>query len=175
MTNITDLTIAELLTQLEQKKLSSTEITKEYLDRIKKVNPALNAYILTTEDKALEMAAQADNNIQAGNKKYLEGIPIGVKDIFCTKDIQTVCASHILDGFIPPYESTVTQNLWDKGAVILGKLNMDEFAMGSANITSYLGPVNSPLKRKQDDKELTPGGSSGGSAAAVAAKICPAA
>jgi len=174
MSDLTKLTIAELKEGLLAKKFTSVELTKAYLENIKKANPELNAYVLVTEDKALEMAALADKNIAAGKARPLEGIPFAVKDLYCTKDIKTECCSHILDGFTPTYESTVTQNLWNDGAILLGKANMDEFAMGSTNKNSYRGNVVNPVKRAGEDTKLVPGGSSGGSAAAVAADLCAA-
>lgn len=175
MSDITENTITELKEKLTKKEISATELTKLYLDKIKKINPELNAYILVTEEEALKSAAKADKNINNGTARLLEGIPLGIKDNFCTKNIKTSCASYILDGFTPPYESTVTHNLWDNGAIMLGKLNMDEFAMGSANITSFHGAAVNPIKANNSDKKLVPGGSSGGSAAAVAANLCAAA
>ena len=175
MSDITKKTITELLSLLKNKKTSSTEITKAYLDRIESINPKLNAFVNVTYDKALEMAAISDKNYSSGNIRMLEGIPIGIKDLFCTKNVLTKACSNILDNFNPNYESTVTQNLWDNGAVMLGKLNMDEFAMGSANTNSCYGSVISPIKRNTDNKSLVAGGSSGGSAAAVAAHLCAAA
>jgi aspartyl-tRNA(Asn)/glutamyl-tRNA(Gln) amidotransferase subunit A len=132
----------------------------------------LNAYIIETPEKAREMAKASDERIAAGTAGALEGIPLGIKDLFATEGVHTQACSHILDGFKPAYESTVTSNLWRDGAVMLGKLNMDEFAMGSSNETSYYGPVKNPWKAKGDNKDLVPGGSSGGSASAVAAHIC---
>lgn len=175
MSDITKYTITSLKQKLNNKEISATELTKLYLDKIKQINSELNAYILSTEEIALKSAAISDQNIANGSAKLLEGIPLGIKDNFCTKNIKTRCASHILDNFIPPYESTVTQNLWNNGAILLGKLNMDEFAMGSANITSFYGPTVNPIIAKDSDKKLVPGGSSGGSAAAVCANLCVAA
>lgn len=136
----------------------------------------LNAFIVATPDHALA-AADAVDAARAMGKPLgkMAGVPIGMKDLFCTKGVQTTAASHILEGFVPPYESTVSQNLWDAGAGMLGKLNMDQFAMGSSNETSFFGPVKSPWKKAGSNATLTPGGSSGGSAAAVAARIAPAA
>ncbi len=171
MTNLRTLTLAEMRDGLKAKKFSSAELATAHLDAIEKINPELNAFITITRDKALEMAKVSDQKIAKGEARAIEGVPIGVKDLFCTKDVLTTAASHILDGFKPPYESTITQKLWDAGGVMLGKLNLDEFAMGSANITSYYGTVKSPWKK--DGKALVPGGSSGGSAAAVAADLCP--
>ena len=135
----------------------------------------LNAYVAETPDQALEMADKADAMIKAGDQKGMTGIPVGVKDLFCTKGVHSCSASHILDGFEPRYESTVTRQMWDDGAVMLGKLNMDEFAMGSSNETSYYGPVKNPWRAEGYGHDLVPGGSSGGSVAAVAADIAIAA
>jgi aspartyl-tRNA(Asn)/glutamyl-tRNA(Gln) amidotransferase subunit A len=133
---------------------------------------ALNAYIVETPEKALAMAAESDRRIAAGEARALEGVPLGIKDLFATEGVHTQAASHILDGFKPTYESTVTANLWADGAVMLGKLNMDEFAMGSSNETSFYGPVTNPWRSDKSNAPLVPGGSSGGSAAAVAARLC---
>jgi len=175
MEDITNYTIEELKNKLSKKEISATELTKAYLDNIKKNNPELNAYISVTEDKALQSATNSDKRINNGEARPLEGIPLGIKDNFCTKDIKTTCASHILDNFIPPYESTVTRNLWNNGAILLGKLNMDEFAMGSSNTTSFYGPTKNPIIAKDNNSPLVPGGSSGGSASAVCANLCAAA
>ncbi|HEY4994672.1 MAG TPA: Asp-tRNA(Asn)/Glu-tRNA(Gln) amidotransferase subunit GatA [Aestuariivirga sp.] len=174
MMSLTSLTIAEARAALKAKKFSALELTSAYLDAIDKAK-ALNAYIVTTPEQALTMAKASDAKIGAGTAGALEGIPLGIKDLFATKGVHTQACSHILDGFKPGYESTVTQNLWDAGAVMLGKLNMDEFAMGSSNETSYYGPVTNPWRRKNSNASLVPGGSSGGSATAVAAHICAAA
>ncbi len=171
MNDITKLTVCETLDALKSKKFSSVELTKSYLENMEK-GRHYNAYITECADKALKQAEMADRNYQSGNNRLLEGIPLGIKDLFCTKDIRTTAASHILDNFVPTYESTVTQNLLNDGAVFLGKLNLDEFAMGGSNETSYFGPVINPWSK---DKDLVPGGSSGGSAAAVAANMCAAA
>ncbi|MCZ8311668.1 MAG: Asp-tRNA(Asn)/Glu-tRNA(Gln) amidotransferase subunit GatA [Magnetospirillum sp.] len=169
MSALNDLTIAQLRDGLKARKFSAREVADTYLAAMEKQR-ALNAFILETPDVALAQAASADAKLAKGEGGALEGVPLGIKDLFCTKDVQTTAGSHILEGFKPPYESTVSQNLFDAGAVMLGKLNLDEFAMGSANITSYFGPVKNPWKRK-DGKDLVPGGSSGGSAASVAAHI----
>lgn len=171
MSDITKLTISETLKALKNKDFSALELTTAYLKNMEE-NRRYNAYITECGDKAIEQAKVADKNYQSGNNRMLEGIPLGIKDLFCTKDIRTTAASHILDNFVPPYESTVTQNLLNDGAVFLGKLNLDEFAMGGSNETSYFGPVINPWSK---DKDLVPGGSSGGSAAAVAANLCAAA
>ncbi len=169
---LTGLSLAEARDGLAKRAFTATELTEAFLDAIAAANPALNAYITVTADQARAMALIADNHIATKKARALEGIPLGIKDLFATKGVHTQAASHVLDGFKPPYESTVTQNLWDAGAVMLGKLNMDEFAMGSSNETSYYGPVVNPWRAKGSNADLVPGGSSGGSAAAVAARLC---
>ena len=134
---------------------------------------ALNAFITETPDKARAMAKASDERRAKGEAGLLEGVPLAIKDLFCTEGVQTTAGSHILEGFVPPYESTVTTNLWKAGAVMVGKTNLDEFAMGSSNMTSYFGGVENPWKRRGDNRKLVPGGSSGGSAAAVAAYMVP--
>ncbi len=171
MTDLTRLTIAEALAGLKRREFTATELTEAYLDAMA-AGRALNAFVVETPDKALEMAKESDRRISTGEMRPLEGIPIGVKDLFATRGVHTQACSHILDGFKPTYESTVTANLWNDGAVMLGKLNMDEFAMGSSNETSHYGPAINPWRRKGSDEKLVPGGSSGGSAAAVAARLC---
>lgn len=171
MTDLTKLTITEALKGLKEKKFSAVELTKEYLNKMESCRE-LNAYVLETPEKALEQAKAADEKYKNGTNGALEGIPLGIKDLFCTRGIRTTACSHILDGFVPPYESAVTQKLLDAGAVFLGKLNMDEFAMGGSNETSFYGPAVNPWSK---DKKLVAGGSSGGSAAAVVANICAAA
>ncbi len=173
MNDLIRLTLAEAKEGLHQKKFSSVELTKAYLKSMEH-NKSMNAYILETPELALERANESDQRFAKGQSRSLEGLPIAIKDLFCTIDIQTTAGSHILEGFKPPYESTVSENLKKAGAVSLGKTNMDEFAMGSANITSYYGNVINPWKRA-DGKDLTPGGSSGGSAAAVAGGLALAA
>ncbi len=168
---LTELSIAEARAGLLKRAFSAEELAHAHLDAMTKAR-ALNAFITETPEKALAMARESDKKLKAGAAQPLEGIPLGIKDLFCTKDVLTTAASHILDGFVPPYESTVTANLWRDGAVMLGKLNLDEFAMGSSNETSFFGPVVSPWRRKGKDTKLVPGGSSGGSAAAVAARLC---
>lgn len=168
MQEITKLTIAEALSGLQKKDFTAVELTEAYLTNMAQ-GKHYNAYITECTDVALVQAKNADERYASGKARALEGIPLGIKDLFCTKDIRTTAASHILDNFIPPYESTVTQHLLDDGAVFLGKLNLDEFAMGGSNETSYFGPVINPWSK---DKPLVPGGSSGGSAAAVAAHMC---
>lgn len=174
MTDLTDLGVAELRDGLKAKKFSATEVAKATLAKVERENPHYNAFITITPERALEQAKAADDRIAKGTAESLTGVPVAVKDLFCTKGVLTTAASHILDGFKPEYESTVTQKLWDAGAVMPGKTNLDEFAMGSANITSYYGNVKNPWKAA-DGKDLVPGGSSGGSAAAVAAGLSPAA
>jgi aspartyl-tRNA(Asn)/glutamyl-tRNA(Gln) amidotransferase subunit A len=165
-----DLSLAEARAKLAAREISSTELTQAYTDRME-ATAELNAYITATPEKALQMAEQADARLAKGEGGSLEGIPVAIKDLFCTEGVLTTAASHILDGFIPPYESTVTTNLWDAGAVLLGKTNLDEFAMGSANITSYYGPVENPWRSTDaPEKKRVPGGSSGGSATVVAAR-----
>jgi aspartyl-tRNA(Asn)/glutamyl-tRNA(Gln) amidotransferase subunit A len=179
MTELTTLTLAEARDGLKAKTFSAVELTEAFIAAIEKANPLLNAYVLPTPEHARDMAEESDRRIAAGTARPLEGLPLGNKDLFCTKGVRTTACSHILDNFIPTYESTVGQNLWDAGAVMLGKLNNDEFAMGSSNETSYFGPVVNPWRRtrdgKRDNAKLVPGGSSGGSSAAVSADLCLAA
>ena len=175
MSDLTSLTLTQAVAGLKTKAFSSEEITRSFLGAIDAANPTLNAYVEVTADKALEMARASDARLAAGQGGALEGAPLGIKDLFCTDGVQTTAGSNMLRGFVPPYESTVTANLWRDGAVMLGKLNMDEFAMGSSNETSAFGPVKNPWKSKASNAELTPGGSSGGSASAVAADLCLAA
>jgi len=174
MTNPTELTLAELRDALRDKKVSAREAADAYLDRISKADK-LNAFITVDEDKTRAMADASDAKLAKGEGGAIEGVPLGIKDLFCTEGTLTTAGSHILDGFKPEYESSVTSNLWRDGAVMLGKLNMDEFAMGSSNETSFYGNVINPWRRKGDDAPLTPGGSSGGSSASVAAHLCAAA
>jgi aspartyl-tRNA(Asn)/glutamyl-tRNA(Gln) amidotransferase subunit A len=175
MTDLTKLTLKAAVDGLKARAFSSEEITRAFIDRIERSNPQLNAYILPTADQAIEMARAADSRLASGEGRALEGAPLGIKDLFCTKGVQTTAGSNMLRGFVPPYESTVTSNLWRDGAVMLGKLNMDEFAMGSSNETSAFGPVINPWKAAGSNDDLTPGGSSGGSASAVAGDLCLAA
>ena len=165
-----NLSLKQLSEALESKKFSSEELTKFFLDRIKKHNSSLNAFITVDEDKSLAMAKNSDRLIKAGKKTTLTGIPVAQKDIFCADGWRTTCGSKMLENFISPYDSTVVQKFNEAGAVNLGKTNMDEFAMGSSNETSYFGPVKNPW-----NLDCVPGGSSGGSAAAVAARLSPAA
>jgi len=165
-----DLTIAQLAEALRARKLSAVELARHCLDRIARLDGELNAFITVTEDEALEQAARADQRLADGTATPLTGIPIAHKDIFCTAGVKTSCGSRMLDNFVSPYDATVVERLKDAGAVMLGKTNMDEFAMGSSNETSWYGPVKNPW-----DRTRVPGGSSGGSAAAVAARLVPAA
>jgi len=187
LTDLTDLTLAEARDRLKSRAISSVEITQAHLEAIQRATK-LNAYVVMTAERALRMAEASDARLAKDGGGPIEGLPIGVKDLYATEGVHTQACSHILDGFKPPYESTVTANLWRDGAVMLGKLNMDEFAMGSSNETSYYGPVASPWLPPNwsrdkaraalgEDKRglLTPGGSSGGSSAAVAARLCLAA
>ena len=174
MSDLTKLTLAGARDALKKKDITSAELTGAYIAEVEAGAP-LNAYVTVTAEKAMEMAKASDAKLAKGEGGSLEGLPLDIKDLFCTKDVLTTASSHILDGFHPPYESTVTANLWRDGAVMLGKLNNDEFAMGSSNETSYYGPVVNPWRRKGDATKLVPGGSSGGSSAAVAAKLCLAA
>lgn len=163
-------TIAELSAGLEAGEFSSVELTQGYLERINSMDEQLNSFITVTAERALEQAKNADTQRAAGNAGILNGIPLAQKDIFCTKGVKTSCGSKILDPFISPYDATTINKFNDSGAVMLGKTNMDEFAMGSSNETSWYGPVKNPWKQ-----DAVPGGSSGGSAAAVAARLVPAA
>ncbi|MCA3716164.1 Asp-tRNA(Asn)/Glu-tRNA(Gln) amidotransferase subunit GatA [Phenylobacterium sp.] len=171
MASLTDLSLRQALEGLSAKTFSSEELTRAHIEAIEAARP-LNAYILETPEKALEMARASDARRAAAEAGPLEGVPLGIKDLFCTDGVRTTAGSRILGGFTPTYESTVTTQLWRDGAVMLGKLNLDEFAMGSSNETSAFGPVVSPWRRRDDTAPLTPGGSSGGSAAAVAAGLC---
>ena len=174
MTDLTKLTLAAALDGLKAKQFSSREITQDFVSAIEGAR-VLNAYVVETPEKALAMADASDAKLAKGEGGRLEGAPLGIKDLYCTKGVRTTACSGILGEFTPTYESTVTQNLWDEGAVMLGKLNMDEFAMGSSNETSHFGNVINPWRRAGDNQGLTPGGSSGGSAASVAANLCLAA
>lgn len=175
MSDLTKLTIAAARKKLEAREFSALELTDAYLGAIDHANAAMNAYVAVTHDKARAMAKASDGRLAKGEGGSLEGIPLGIKDLFATEGIHTQACSHVLDGFEPRYESTVTANLWADGAVMLGKLNMDEFAMGSSNETSYYGPVKNPWRASGSNVDLVPGGSSGGSASAVAANLCAAA
>ena len=171
MSELTSLTLAEARDRLRRREFSAVELANAHLAAMETAR-ALNAYVLETPDRARAMAEVADAHLAAGNARPLEGLGLGVKDMFATKDVRTTAGSRILDNFVPTYESTVTANLWRDGAVMLGKLNNDEFAMGSSNETSFFGPVISPWRRKGSNTPLVPGGSSGGSASAVAAGLC---
>ncbi len=171
MTAITDFTLAEARDAVRNKQVSSTELTQAFVTAIEKAR-TLNAFVTETPERALAMAKDSDARIAKGEARPLEGLPLAIKDLFCTKGVRTTAGSNILGTFIPPYESTVSQNLWDAGAVMLGKTNMDEFAMGSSNETSYYKPVLSPWRAQNSNQSLVPGGSSGGSASAVAANLC---
>ncbi|MCR9059592.1 MAG: aspartyl/glutamyl-tRNA amidotransferase subunit A, partial [Rhodobacteraceae bacterium] len=172
MTDLTKLTIAEARKGLKNRDFTSLELTDAFLSNIEAANAQLNAYVAVTADKARNMAKASDETLAKGDGGALEGIPLGIKDLFATNGVHTQACSHILDGFKPAYESTVTTNLWADGAVMLGKLNMDEFAMGSSNETSYYGDVINPWRKQGSNQDLVPGGSSGGSATAVAARLC---
>ena len=165
-----DMSIASQIKALKTREFSSAELTQHYLDRIKRLNPIFNALITVTEEKALDSAKKADRALNGDNNNELCGIPIVHKDIFCTHGVRTSCGSKMLDDFVPPYDATVVKNLDEAGTIMLGKANMDEFAMGSSNETSFYGSVKNPW-----DILRVPGGSSGGSAAAVAARMTPAA
>jgi aspartyl-tRNA(Asn)/glutamyl-tRNA(Gln) amidotransferase subunit A len=168
----TDHTLASALTALETGETTSVALTEAFLEGIARLNPRLNAFITVTAEQALEAAKASDARRAAGQAGPLEGAPIAIKDLFCTAGVQTTAGSRILGGFVPPYESTVTSNLLRDGAVFLGKVNLDEFAMGSSNATSAYGGVENPWSRANDpETRLVPGGSSGGSAAAVAARL----
>ena len=171
MTDLTSLTLAQARDALRKREFSATELADAYIAAAAKAR-ALNAFVEETPERARAMAAAADARLAKGEGGPLEGMPLGIKDLYCTAGVRTTACSRILENFVPTYESTVTANLWRDGAVLLGKLNNDEFAMGSSNETSCFGPVVSPWRRRGSEQELVPGGSSGGSAAAVAAGLC---
>jgi aspartyl-tRNA(Asn)/glutamyl-tRNA(Gln) amidotransferase subunit A len=171
MSSLTSLTLKAALDGLADKSFSSEELTTAHVEAVAAARP-LNAYILETPDKAIEMARASDARRAKGQAGALDGAPLGIKDLFCTEGVRSTACSNILGNFVPTYESTVTANLWRDGAVMLGKLNMDEFAMGSSNETSAFGPVINPWRSEGSNATLTPGGSSGGSATAVAAGLC---
>ena len=171
MSELTSLTLAEARDRLRRREFSAVELADAHIAVMEKAR-ALNAFVLETPERARTMAEAADARLAAGDARPLEGLALGIKDMFATKDVRTTACSHILDNFLPTYESTVSSNLWRDGAVMLGKLNNDEFAMGSSNETSCFGPVISPWRRKGANAPLVPGGSSGGSASAVAAGLC---
>ncbi len=174
MSDPTSLTLAEARDAIAGKTLSSRELTEAHIAAMEAARP-LNLFITETADRARAMAEASDARVARGEAGPLEGLPLGIKDLYCTDGVQTTAGSHILEGFVPAYESTVSAQLWRDGAVMLGKLNLDEFAMGSSNETSYFGPAVSPWRRPGSNSALVPGGSSGGSAAAVAARVCLAA
>jgi len=168
----TDFTLRGAIEALTEGTISAEELTRAHLDAIERLNPRLNAYITVTAEQALEQAKASDERRRQGLAGPLEGVPLAIKDLFCTKGVRTTAGSRILGNFVPPYESTVSANLLRDGAVFLGKANLDEFAMGSSNATSAFGPVENPWSRRNDpETKLVPGGSSGGSAAAVAARL----
>jgi aspartyl-tRNA(Asn)/glutamyl-tRNA(Gln) amidotransferase subunit A len=171
MTELTSLTLADARDRLRKKDISAVELANAHVDAVAKAR-ALNAFVLETPERAIEMARASDARLAKGEAGPLEGIPLAIKDLFATKGVRTTACSKILDNFVPTYESTVTSQLWRDGAVLLGKTNNDEFAMGSSNETSCFGPVQSPWRREGSNTPLVPGGSSGGSAAAVAAQLC---
>jgi aspartyl-tRNA(Asn)/glutamyl-tRNA(Gln) amidotransferase subunit A len=176
MTDLTNLGVAAIREGVAKGDFTATEVAAAFNAAVEASQPALNAFIVTTPDAALEAAARVDADRAAGKALgKMAGVPIGMKDLFATKGVQTTAASHILEGFTPEYESSVSQKLWDAGAGMLGKLNLDQFAMGSSNETSAFGNVISPWRRPGDTAPLAPGGSSGGSSASVAARLCPAA
>ena len=170
MSDLTDFTLAEARDAVASKQVSSRELTQAFLKSIEEAR-ALNAYLTETPEIALAMADASDKRIAAGEARPMEGLPVGIKDLYCTKGVKTTAASRILENYVPQYESTVSQNLWDNGAVMLGKLNLDEFAMGSSNETSAFGNCISPWRAKGSTAQLVPGGSSGGSSCAVAARL----
>src|SRR5262249_461426 len=172
MAGLTDLTVAQLAKALARKEASALEVAEAHLKKLDE-HRALNVFITETPERARDMAKAADARRTRGEARLLDGVPLAIKDLFCTEGVQTTAGSHILEGFVPPYESTVTANLWKAGAVMVGKTNLDEFAMGSSNMTSYFGGVENPWKRRGDNRKLVPGGSSGGSAAAGAAYMVP--
>jgi len=175
MTELTNLTVAQIRDGHRAGDFSAVEVAEAFNANVAGAK-ALNAFIVETPEHAIAAAKAADSDRAAGTLKPLSGVPIGMKDLFCTNGVQTTAASHMLEGFVPRYESTVSQKLWDAGAGMLGKLNLDQFAMGSSNETSYFGNVISPWKRNDGgNAALAPGGSSGGSSSAIAARLCPAA
>ena len=171
MSDLNSLTLAQARDGLKKKSFSAVELADAHLLAMEKAR-ALNSYVLETPERASAMAKASDARIAAGKAGPLEGIPLAIKDMFCTEGVRSTACSHILENFVPTYDSSVTANLWRDGAVLIGKTNNDEFAMGSSNETSHFGPVISPWRRKGANTKLVPGGSSGGSAAAVAAQLC---
>jgi aspartyl-tRNA(Asn)/glutamyl-tRNA(Gln) amidotransferase subunit A len=172
--SLTALTIGQARDRLRRKDFTARELAEAYV-RAMQAARSLNAFLVETPERALAAAAQSDRRLQKGNALPLDGVPVAVKDLFCTEGVETTAGSRILAGFVPPYESTVTANLWRNGALMLGKVNLDEFAMGSATITSARGPTENPWRRQGDNRPLVPGGSSGGSASAIAARAALAA
>lgn len=170
MSDILHLSIKQLLNGLKNSNFTATEVASKVFKKIKE-NPRINAYITLCEETVMKMASESDERYKNKTNRPLEGVPLAIKDLFCTKGVRTTSASKMLSEFVPEYESTVTQRLFDNGAIMIGKTNMDEFAMGSGNTHSHFGPVINPWKRTTDDQDLVPGGSSGGSAAAVAAHL----
>ena len=168
---LTDLSLAAASRGLRDGDFTSVELTRAHLEAIEALNPRLNAYVTVTAERALQAAAAADAALARAEQAPLNGIPLAIKDLFCTRDVRTTAASRMLETFVPPYESTVTERLLRDGAVFLGKTNLDEFAMGSSNMSSVFGPVENPWQRSGDAAKLVPGGSSGGSAAAVAGRL----
>ena len=175
MTDFTQMGLKAIRDGVAAGDYTAREVAEAHNDAVAAASE-LNAFIVATPDHALAAADKVDADRAAGRELgAMAGVPIGMKDLFATKGVQSTAASHILEGFVPPYESTVSQNLWDAGAGMLGKLNMDQFAMGSSNETSFFGNVKSPWRKNGSNAAMTPGGSSGGSSAAVAARLCPAA
>jgi aspartyl-tRNA(Asn)/glutamyl-tRNA(Gln) amidotransferase subunit A len=170
MSDPTDFTLAEARDAVHAKTISSVELAKAFIAAAEAARP-LNAFVTETPERAMEMAKASDARIAKGEARPLEGLPLAIKDLFCTRGVRTTAGSNILSNFVPPYESTVSQNLWDAGAVMIGKTNMDEFAMGSSNETSHFGPVTNPWRSRESNAKLVPGGSSGGSATAVAGRL----
>jgi aspartyl-tRNA(Asn)/glutamyl-tRNA(Gln) amidotransferase subunit A len=171
MSDLTSFTLAAARDALRRKDVSAVELADAHLAAIEAARD-LNAFVLPTPEQAREMAKAADARIAAGDARPLEGIPLAIKDMFCTEGVRTTACSHILENFVPAYESTVTTQLWRDGGIMLGKTNNDEFAMGSSNETSFFGPVINPWRRRGANTPLVPGGSSGGAAVAVAANLC---
>ena len=174
MSTLTQQTLSSAREGLRKKQFSARELTTAYIDKIAQ-HQDLNVYITETFDEALKAADASDKRLAQGHALMMDGIPLGIKDLFCTQGVRTTAASKILGTYVPEYESTITANLWNAGSIMLGKTNMDEFAMGSANITSAFGPTINPWHIAGDERRFVPGGSSGGSAAAVAADLCIAA
>ncbi|MGX7925342.1 Asp-tRNA(Asn)/Glu-tRNA(Gln) amidotransferase subunit GatA [Tsuneonella sp. HG094] len=176
MSDLTELGVKAIRDGVASGQFSAREVAKAFNANVAAAQQALNAFIVATPEKALEAADAVDAARAKGDTLgKMAGVPIGMKDLFATRGVQTTAASHILEGFVPEYESTVSQKLWDAGAGMLGKLNLDQFAMGSSNETSYFGNVISPWRKQGSNAALAPGGSSGGSSAAIAARLCPAA